>query len=998
MISHETFLSRTLFLAIFGLLVGLLEIPRATGDELEKDFQSGIAPLLNRYCLDCHGKDSPEAKFDITLFESPSHVTSLWSSWQAVLSRVHEGEMPPADYEPQPTQDEREMLAEWTQRFRVFEAHRNAGDPGPTSTRRLNNAEFNHSVRDLTGVDIRPTENFPIDPANEAGFDNSAESLSISPALLTKYLDAARLVADYMLLTPEGISFAPHPVITDTDRDKFCVQRIVDFYRAQQTEIAPYLVGAWKLRYLAPKPDEWDKTLQKVAAEESLSLKYLQRIWDYLHSEIDFGPGADLQKEWLALPQDLDQASTIADSCKKMAAQAMEVRKSLRIPVENLQGPRGMSAGSQPLALWKNRQLASNRRSYDESKLAPDHPDSILSEADRKKLESEGEASNQASQERLLRDYRDFCSTFPDTFVVLERGRTYLADEVAAKEAKGRLLSAGFHSMMGYFRDDRPMCELLLNEEENRHLDRLWNDLFFISDVPNRQYSGFLWYERAEASFINDPAFNFVRAEDKSATTEGMIQRFRNTYVDKLKTRKADDRVISATEFHFEEMNRWLREFDQKHEVAKEIQLASLLQFAERAFRRPLTESDRELIRGFYTSVLQVSGSDHRTAMEDTLISILISPSFLYRWDLQSGTSSVESASNDSNVVPLTPYELASRLSYFAWCSQPDDRLMKLAESGKLTGSDVIAEELLRMIADPRSEGMQLEFLGNWLDFRRFESHNGVDREQFPSFDDALRTSMAREPLEFFRHLLQTDGKLSDLILSDRLIVDEKLAEHYGIAREAWNRPSSETWFRVEDAGRYQRGGLLTMGVFLTQNSPGLRTSPVKRGYWVVRKLLGERIPPPPPDVPELPPSERDLGDITLRDMLAIHREQVSCAACHKRFDAAGLLLEGFDPIGRPRTEDLGGRPISTDAELPNGEEAAGLSGLKRYILEERMEDFRRHFCESLAAFALSRTLIISDDLLVEDMLRSLEESGDRITAAMQCVVRSPQFLNKRSR
>jgi hypothetical protein len=186
------------------------------------------------------------------------------------------------------------------------------------------------------------------------------------------------------------------------------------------------------------------------------------------------------------------------------------------------------------------------------------------------------------------------------------------------------------------------------------------------------------------------------------------------------------------------------------------------------------------------------------------------------------------------------------------------------------------------------------------------------------------------------------------------------------------------------------------MAVFLTQNSPGQRTSPVKRGYWVVRKLLGEKIPPPPPNVPELPASEHQLGDLTLRDLLAKHREHPSCASCHDRFDAAGLLLEGFDPIGRPRTKDLGGRTVATDAILPNGNEANGLNGLREYIRQQRAEDFRRHFCQSLVSYALGRSLIIPDDLLIIEMLEQLQKNDNRIQIAFETIVRSPQFRNKR--
>jgi Protein of unknown function (DUF1588)/Protein of unknown function (DUF1585)/Protein of unknown function (DUF1592) len=277
-----------------------------------------------------------------------------------------------------------------------------------------------------------------------------------------------------------------------------------------------------------------------------------------------------------------------------------------------------------------------------------------------------------------------------------------------------------------------------------------------------------------------------------------------------------------------------------------------------------------------------------------------------------------------------------------------------------------------------------------------------VDRDQFPSFDDRLRQSMADEPIEFFLDLIKRNGSIMELLRSNHIVVNEDLAKHYNIANITWDDRTSnddrtsKNWQRIESRGDNHRGGLISMAVFLTQNAPGLRTSPVKRGYWVVRRLLGEQIPPPPPNVPELPASEKQLGDLTLREMLAKHREHASCAGCHNRFDSIGLMLEGFDPIGRPRTLDLGGRTVSTAARLPNGVEATGLHGLQDFILQHRADDFRRHFCRSLLAFALGRTLIIPDDLLVDEMLEQLKANDDRILTAFETIVRSPQFRNKR--
>jgi hypothetical protein len=186
------------------------------------------------------------------------------------------------------------------------------------------------------------------------------------------------------------------------------------------------------------------------------------------------------------------------------------------------------------------------------------------------------------------------------------------------------------------------------------------------------------------------------------------------------------------------------------------------------------------------------------------------------------------------------------------------------------------------------------------------------------------------------------------------------------------------------------------MSVFLTQNSPGLRTSPVKRGYWVVRRVLGERIPPPPPNVPELPADEAELGELTLRETLAKHRENKSCATCHERFDSVGLVFEGYGPIGERREKDLGGRPVETSAAFPGGPTGSGLAGLKDYLREHRQEEFLDNLCRKLLSYALGRTLLPSDDRTVDTMRSRLAAEDYRFSSLIMTIVTSPQFVTKR--
>jgi hypothetical protein len=314
------------------------------------------------------------------------------------------------------------------------------------------------------------------------------------------------------------------------------------------------------------------------------------------------------------------------------------------------------------------------------------------------------------------------------------------------------------------------------------------------------------------------------------------------------------------------------------------------------------------------------------------------------------------------------------------------------ADAGDLSKPAVLIAQVRRMLKDNRARGLASEFAGNWLDFRRFENHNAVDRERFPSFTNELREAMFEEPIRFVGNLLRNNGSVLDLLYGNYTFVNPILAKHYGMPAA---QGGSDEWIRVDNAQSYDRGGLLAMSVFLTQNAPGLRTSPVKRGYWVARRLLGEVIPPPPPSVPELPRDE-SKSDLAVRDLLAKHRENPACASCHARFDTFGLAFEGYGPIGERRTKDLAGRTVDARASFPGGHEGAGLAGLQDYIRSKREKDFVNNLSGKMLVYALNRSPVLSDEPLLEQARTKLAENGYRISALIETIVTSPQFLNRR--
>ncbi|MBB73823.1 MAG: hypothetical protein CMJ75_04835 [Planctomycetaceae bacterium] len=951
----------TLLFASWGLLpmVPARSQQEAIPARLQRDFQSVVKPFLNTYCVSCHGPRDPKAKFDLSGFSTLDAVRQDLGHWQLILERLNADEMPPGDADLRPAPQVRTDVIRWIRALRRYEAQLNAGDPGPVLARRLSNAEYDYTIRDLTGIDIRPTREFPLDPANEAGFANSGESLAMSPALLDKYLSAGQRVIDHLVLLPSGITFAPHPAITYSDRDKFAVRRIVDFYLAQNTDYGDFLLAAWEYKHRDVLGRQ-QATLQSLAESRQLSPKYLMTLYALLEGERnDHGPLAELRSKWRGLPipsrddtrVPVPAAQSIRDWILKERAKRVADFPSVLIPQLN--------PTTQPGVLWKNRLIAEQRRSG---------------------TMTEDERQNEDLREAIER----FCNIFPDTFVRTERGRMNLPFK---DQNKGRLLGAGFHLQVGYYRDDRPLYDLILNSAQQAQIDQMWQELFFITNALERQFQDYIYFERAEGrEVITAAEFDFLRGEDRTATSPATIEKFAKLYVAAVRERDLSDEAIAEIAQYFVTISKRIQANAALVADAESHHLAALLRFANQAWRRPVTSTERARLLEFYRQLRQQRGLNHEQAIRDVATSILVSPHFCYRVDLVA-------PGDDDHRLP--GYALANRLSYFLWSSMPDGELLRLAQRGDLQTPSTLVSQAQRMLKDERAMALAAEFGGQWLGFHQFRNHVAVDRTRFTQFTDQLRDSMYQEPVHFLTDLIRRDRSTDDFFSANHTFVDARLAQHYGMPYSPTDAAASG-WLRIDDAHRYGRGGLLPMAVFLTKNAPGLRTSPVKRGYWIVKEVLGERIPPPPPTVPELPSDESALGDKTLREVLQQHREQKSCAACHDKFDFAGLPFEAYGPIGELRTRDLGGRPVETRTQFPDGSAGEGLPALLSYLQKHRKSQFRDTLCKKLLAYGLGRTLLLSDDPTLHRMTEALAATDGKFSSLIEVIVSSRQFLTKR--
>lgn len=1017
-------------LIVCGSTYGTAKPNTATPDTrrqiLEKQFTRTVRPFLEEYCNACHGKDKPQAQLDLSIYASMDSVTKDFAHWSLVLDKLVDRQMPPKDSE-MPSDKQRDAVIAWIRDMRKYESTRNAGDPGMVLARRLSNSEYDYTIRDLTGVDLHPTREFPVDPANQEGFDNSGESLTLSPGLAKKYIQAAKETAEHLALTSTGLEFASHPVLAETDRDKFGVLRIVDFYKKQPTDYADYFYAAWRYKHRAAFGYP-TATLQGVAEKNKVSPRYLKLVWETLDDPaMQVGPLAHLQSMWNALPTpDKNQPDAVRTSCVEMRDWVVTLRKKLAWKFDNLKVPRGFSTGGQVFVLWKDRQYAAHRRKLypnslqiggvPASRVIPERKrrdQTIPEHVETDPVDPELFApEDEIERAFYLASFNQFCSIFPDAFYIAERGRMFINDP----GDKGRLLSAGLHNSMGYFRDDTPLMELLLDTKEQQKLDHLWTDFDMVAFIPERMHKEFFVYERAESQTITDPEFNFARPEDKDAVSDEKIKRLADLYLAKAQKNGGEQPALDAITEHFQWVSRNIRSIERARLSAEPAHLRSLVDFAERAYRRPLTGGERASLLSFYRSLRQKDSLTHEDAIRDVVTGILMSPNFLFRLDLEDagrparavtmgeetglGLLRVNSkpplatSSGSTADQPLSDYALANRLSYFLWSSMPDKELLAHAAAGDLHRPEVLKAQARRMVRDPRVRALALEFGGNWLDFRRFEEHNAVDRERFPAFNNDLREAMFEEPLRFLVDEFQQNRSVLDMVYGKHTFVNAPLAKHYGMTDV---KTTGNEWVRVDNAARYNRGGLLPMAVFLTKNSPGLRTSPVKRGYWMVKRVLGEHIPPPPAAVPDLPSDESKLGDLTLRQALAQHRQNPACASCHARFDSYGLVFEGFGPVGQLRTTDMGGKPVDVRAPFPGGKERSGVAGLQAFVRQQRQDDFLDTLCRKMLTYSLGRSLQPSDDSTLLLMRERLTKGEYRFNNIVDTIVTSRQFLNRRT-
>jgi len=407
-----------------------------------------------------------------------------------------------------------------------------------------------------------------------------------------------------------------------------------------------------------------------------------------------------------------------------------------------------------------------------------------------------------------------------------------------------------------------------------------------------------------------------------------------------------------------------------------------LTALAERAFRRPVGEADLEPLLDCFAQARSEGGFDD--GIEFAIERLLVSPQFLFRVE-----HPVSAATSGAAALRVSDVELASRLSFFLWSSVPDREILTLASANRLHDPATLEHQVRRMLADPRSYAFITNFAGQWL-YLRNVPNIAPTGWVFPDFDEALRSAFRRETELFFQSIVREDRNVLDLLNADYTFVNERLARHYGIPGITGSH------FRRVTVTSDARRGLLGQGSILSVTSYPNRTSPVKRGKWVLENLLGTPPPDPPPNVPSLKEEGRSIAHLTMRQRMEQHRANPVCASCHRLMDPLGFALENFDAVGQFRTHDEGFNPIEPDGAFPDGTTFSGPQGLRQVLLDHS-DQFVNTVAEKMMTYALGRGVDYGDAPAIRKVRREAAANDFRFSSIVLGIVDSAQFQLRRA-
>ncbi|MBM3996842.1 MAG: DUF1592 domain-containing protein [Planctomycetes bacterium] len=966
------------------------------------DVAKVIVPFVEKYCVKCHGAEKPKAGLSLHTFKDEKAILKERKLWDAAMHLIEAGEMPPAK-QPQPTANEKVALAK---SVRAIYAKADTGkpDPGRSLIRRLTRTEYGNTVRDLLQLDLdfKPELELPTDAITH-GFENNAEALTISPVLLDRYLVAAQMVAERAI----RVEFPKRELLTEGFLGP-------DYRGAvKEVHVVKVLEAMTALAEANPKD-----TLVRYRLARAHAAAYAKKS-----GTLQVIPGKESEGVWFGLnSQHLPfEVSRVNDPMKLKAANEhleraiARYREVVQLAPENLSARLGLAwclqqSGDKAKAIaefratleaaWiKEKEL--RPVDWKESSLVREgthHLRALLDkQADAKEIKTLNERAERLKKPmesspwrkyRLLDSTRGLPEFTGPLFVdgqsrdkppILRYGDTdefLFRATLFVEQSSEPVRVAVFVGGPGW-------PEYSTAEERNQ----------ILGEIKHREFQSIKILKIAEVTarsieapqHIEIPISRHGRSGPLGMIGIGLIKPKHDAPVRLHFKFEAEGPLLPVSHQYILACSADKSQAEQTREI--------IGRFLPRAYRRPVTKDEIEAVAKFADRAV-AKGKKWEVGMQHALMAMLCSPNFLFRPELNDRADAADPH-------PIGEFELASRLSYFLWSSLPDDELFKLAGEQKLSAN--LEAQVRRMLKDPRSKALVDNFALPWLRLDSLKSHQ-VDPKLFPNFDKELPQAMQQETQWFLHHILRDDRSLLELIDANYTFLNGRLANHYRIA-DTLGTPSSakvktkgdpiprDRFVRVQLQGS-ERGGILTHASLLMSTSPPTRTSPVKRGAWVLENILGTAPPPPPPDVPEL--DQKETKATTLRERLEQHRANATCAGCHAKIDPLGFAFENYDAVGVFRTKEAN-KTIDASGTLPDGRKINGMADLKKALLADK-EKFARHVTEKMLIYALGRGTEYYDKRAIDRIVSEVAKDDFKLSRMVIAIAQSDPFRLRRGK
>lgn len=1008
------------------LLTCVLGQSHGRADELTKSFANKVRPVLERFCYDCHGNGEQEGSVALDQLDADLINGADAEAWHAALDAVNAGDMPPED-EEQPNAAERQLMVDWMTKALKHAAAARQGQK-QSAFRRLTKEQYSNTLSELLGLPIRLGDRLPDDAKSKMGFSNNGDVLQISPLHIEYYQAIAKEAIDKAVVTGEQPNPTRYRVDFGTDvgllepgaefngfqtvalnSDDFRLD-VLDIngvpVKASNRAIERAMQGIKKnigIGLRGSATDRFGVVEQGAVLYSALPHRNVPpRSWqgpspnmklviknDYPRSgvvrfRVDASRGPLLETRTGLIG--LRNPEPAKESLDSIRLTAKDRKRNVNLSFTSGLGLLPIEIAEPSSAVMK---LQIPKTGYYQIDLVHPYAPADSMPSFRIAIAKVGRVQERLDLDESLKDQRRIVT--PVTLAYLEKGKyrltiggkffvgfselivTPLPAETASKP---NILTKEAAANEQKYGSQNPSIRVFAGARTDDGMDFETFDTSKEVTAPVGQKQTLEFFGSLEDLPI--PVFD-PRAKTVHANT--MVIGLWNDYLVKHSHESGPPLLIHSLEIEAPYYPQWPPKshtdifFDSPNQSDPETYTREVLtRFIERAYRRPLRQGEVDRYMDFWKSIRN-DHDQYEEGVKEVLVAVVSSPNFLFLTE----PSQVEELQHEKE------FSLASKLAYFLWNSPPDQELLSLASEGRLR--EQLKNQVDRMIADPKAWRMVRAFTHEWLRVDRQQLMD-TDTTRFPDFTRFVKEDMPEETYHFVHHVLTKNQSILNFIDSDFAMLNQNLAEFYGIenVKGSFFRP-------VELPTDSYRGGLLSQGAFLNGHSDGVEPHPIKRAVWLKEKILGDPAPPPPPNVPELDPDTPGFEDLTLKEQLELHRNKASCLDCHRKIDPYGVAFEELDAVGRIR-KSSGRKPVDAVSTLPDGQQVDGLAGIKKYILDNQAENVTKSVVEHLFAYANGRDVTFADEEEIQQIVDSVTKDQYRFRSVVHGIVFSQSFFN----